>query len=147
MPIANRRKATNYVQNRGALLRLSIPFILLLSLSAGLLLIVQSQVVSALGYEGAIDPALIANLQQVVSQVTMTSLIGLSISACLCYILYIIVSHRIFGPMVPIRRHVESLKKGDFTSRVNLRSYDEFKDLAADLNALAEVLQEKSATH
>jgi signal transduction histidine kinase len=55
----------------------------------------------------------------------------------------LMLTHRIFGPMVQINRHVEKLIKGDYTSRIQLRNYDEFRELADGLNALADDLHKK----
>ena len=49
-------------------------------------------------------------------------------------------THRIFGPIVALERHLESLKRGDYTSRVRLRSGHPLCGLASDLNELGEVL-------
>ena len=53
-------------------------------------------------------------------------------------------SHRIFGPIVPMKRLIEDLTNGNYSSRVALRKTDEFQDVADSLNQLAENL-EKSA--
>jgi len=45
------------------------------------------------------------------------------------------------GPAVAFRRHLASLKGGDYRSRVKLRDNDPFRDLALDLNQLAELLE------
>ncbi len=52
-------------------------------------------------------------------------------------------SHRIYGPIVQIRKHVTNLIMGDFTSRVHLRDHDHFVELSEDLNQLAEKLQQE----
>lgn len=52
-------------------------------------------------------------------------------------------SRRVYGPMIPIAHHVRSLLQGDYASRVRTREQDEFRDLARDLNTLAERLQNK----
>jgi len=57
-----------------------------------------------------------------------------------CLVMWIMYSHRIFGPTVPIRRHIGALLSGDYQSRITLRKRDEFKDIAMDLNRLAEKL-------
>ena len=51
-------------------------------------------------------------------------------------------SHRIYGPMVQIRKHVTNLIRGDFTSRIHLRDHDHFVELSEDLNQLAEKMQQ-----
>jgi len=40
--------------------------------------------------------------------------------------------------MVPISRHLEELKKGNFQSRIKLRDKDELYDLSQQLNQLTE---------
>ena len=71
------------------------------------------------------------------------------ITVCLCFAvcglaLAVMLTHRIFGPVVPIRAHIQKLIAGDFESRVRLRAKDEFQDVAKDLNELAEHLSQKT---
>ena len=54
-------------------------------------------------------------------------------------------THRVLGPIVVLRKHLESLKRGDYASRVRLRSGHPLSGVAADLNDLSEILQ--GATH
>jgi signal transduction histidine kinase len=49
--------------------------------------------------------------------------------------------HRMIGPMVGVRRHVEALKNGDYGSRVRFRKGDAFDLIKGDLNELAELLE------
>lgn len=67
----------------------------------------------------------------------------------LCSALYLAltITHRYLGPMVPILKHVKGLLEGDFQNRIYLRKGDEFQELAADLNRLAEQLQKKSGSN
>jgi len=51
-------------------------------------------------------------------------------------------SHRIYGPMVPIGAHIKRLIAGDYSGRIHLRSGDEFKDIARDLNVLVDRLNQ-----
>lgn len=55
----------------------------------------------------------------------------------------LILSHRIYGPMVALRRHTWALMRGEYAHRTHLRKNDEFKDLANDLNQLSERLLTK----
>ncbi len=55
----------------------------------------------------------------------------------------VMLSHRIFGPQIPISALVSKLKDGDYSARAHLRKDDEFKELVAELNGLAETLQSK----
>jgi hypothetical protein len=50
--------------------------------------------------------------------------------------------HRVVGPMVAIERHLRALQRGDYASRVSLRSGDHVYGTLADLlNDLAERLE------
>jgi len=53
-----------------------------------------------------------------------------------------IYTHRIIGPTIALKRHIRALKDGLYSHRVHLRKHDELKDMAADLNELAEVLEQ-----
>ncbi len=53
-------------------------------------------------------------------------------------------SHRIVGPLIPIRNFLNKLIEGDYTAQVRLREKDELHDLASHLNTLAKRLHEKS---
>jgi signal transduction histidine kinase len=53
----------------------------------------------------------------------------------------LVLSHRFYGPMVALRKHVTALAQGDYAHRTHLRKKDEFKDLAAELNQLSEKLE------
>jgi len=50
-------------------------------------------------------------------------------------------SHRFYGPLVPIQRHIANLTNGNFKSRLVLREGDELQELRESLNKLAEALQ------
>lgn len=52
-------------------------------------------------------------------------------------------SHRIYGPMIPLNRHIEKLIEGDYKSRVRLRKGDELTELSEALNRLATALEER----
>jgi methyl-accepting chemotaxis protein len=65
----------------------------------------------------------------------------------LLYILVVVIlwlahGHRMIGPVLPLRRQIEALKNGDYGARVRLRKRDAFKEIAEDLNQLAQVLEE-----
>ncbi len=49
----------------------------------------------------------------------------------------LLISHRIFGAMVPIRRQIEAMFAGDYAARGQLRENDELREIMEDLNALA----------
>ena len=55
----------------------------------------------------------------------------------------IIYTHRMIGPTVTLNRHIRALKEGHYSNRIALRKNDELKDLAAELNELAEILEQQ----
>ncbi len=51
-------------------------------------------------------------------------------------------THTLLGPTVPLRRHVQSMKDGNYQARNKLRQSDAaHQGLADDLNKLASILQ------
>lgn len=55
----------------------------------------------------------------------------------------VVLTHRIVGPMIPIRRHIQALVRGTYDSRCHLRDKDELQEIAGDLNDLAMELEKK----
>lgn len=56
----------------------------------------------------------------------------------------LVISHRFYGPMVALRRHLGALMKGEYSHRTHLRKNDELKEIAHDLNQLSEYLESKA---
>jgi signal transduction histidine kinase len=89
--------------------------------------------------------------EQVLSQTQDFSVVGVAILGafvlamvgfCIAY------THTLLGPTIPLRRHVKSMKDGNYHARNKLRKSDAaHQGLADDLNELAAVLQnaQKSA--
>jgi len=59
--------------------------------------------------------------------------------------LTIIYTHRLAGPMVAFKKHIDELKAKNFSSRVSLRKNDQFQDLASKLNELAASMESDSS--
>lgn len=72
--------------------------------------------------------------------ITVSIEIGLAY-ALLIIVLSVVYAHRMIGPTVAFRRHIEAMKNGDYSSRVHLRKRDAFKDMRDDLNELAALLE------
>lgn len=70
-----------------------------------------------------------------------------AIFSTLTLIATFVISHRLYGPAYAMRKHIEALKRGEFTHRTHLRKQDEFKDLAKELNELSEVLEARESGH
>lgn len=58
----------------------------------------------------------------------------------------IFISHRIFGPIYRFEQTVKKYLLGDFSIRIRLRKRDEFKDLEALLNKLAEYVEDSRSS-
>ena len=71
------------------------------------------------------------------------SLLLLAVYAALVTVVSAIFTHRLIGPALPIRRHICALQQGEYGHRVRLRDHDGLQDVAAELNRLAEILEQK----
>jgi len=55
-------------------------------------------------------------------------------------------THHLLGPVVALRRHLESVKKGNYTSRIHLRAGHPLCGIAQDLNELSEMLNRSTVS-
>jgi signal transduction histidine kinase len=55
----------------------------------------------------------------------------------------LILSHRIYGPLVPIKRFIQQIREGDYAARVSIRDEDELHDLVVELNEMAVTLEKR----
>jgi methyl-accepting chemotaxis protein len=85
-----------------------------------------------------------AEISQLIrSAFTSTLTVALLLSAVLAgfsFLLGIQMSHRIYGPLVPLQRQILDIKNGNYSARVKLRKHDELIELQDSLNDLAESL-------
>ncbi|MCX6112389.1 MAG: HAMP domain-containing protein [Proteobacteria bacterium] len=63
---------------------------------------------------------------------------------CVLFFLGIILTHKIMGPVLVLKRKMQDVAEGRYSARVYLRKGDELKDLAVAFNSMAKTLQEKS---
>lgn len=89
------------------------------------------------------DPEVTQTLQNSMLSAVLMTIAFSTVLTIISFMAGILMSHRIFGPMVPIRRHLKALIEGDYSSRLTLRKKDEFQDVAEDLNELAKVLDNR----
>lgn len=99
-----------------------------------------SQICSGLGGQVNSDAIL-----SYLNYMRYASAIGVILTSGICFFFIVVMTHRFFGPLVPIIAHIERLKQGQFDSRVNLRPKDELHELSLSLNELAEELEKKYA--
>jgi signal transduction histidine kinase len=90
-----------------------------------------------------VEPAVAQTLQHSISTATYSVIFFSGFLLITVFALGLILSHRVFGPMVPIMRVLEALKNGDYSARANLRSKDEFNDVMEAVNDLAAQLESK----
>lgn len=141
--LKNRRKVSNVVVDGPALLRFSVPFFVLLIGALAVIQIMSWQMAKSIAQFEVSEPnANVAFLAKLTTEITSTGMYGIAFLGVMTYVLWIFYSHAIFGPMVPLVRHVGKLLEGDYSTRITLRRADEFKKLAADLNRLAEKLEQ-----
>lgn len=144
MLFRNRRKISGIVVDQAALLRFSIPF--LVSIVANLVIMkwINSQIFKEINFEmNSESEANVAALGRVLETATTTQMWGIAAVSLLSFLLWVIYSHRIFGPTVPILKQIENLRSGKYDSQIKLRDRDELKDIADALNKLTEALRDK----
>lgn len=78
----------------------------------------------------------------------MFQMITFTFVAFLVYILVstlfaLVLSHRIAGPVIVIRRYIEELKQGNYDYQRDLRSNDELREIMDGLKELATVLKDR----
>lgn len=86
-----------------------------------------------------VSEVLIDHVGSVELNVTAISLFLMAVSV----FIGVKLSHRIYGPIVQMRKHVGRLMAGEYQSRVHLRDHDHFGELADDLNDLAQTLESR----
>lgn len=69
--------------------------------------------------------------------------IGFVVVAALAAVHAIFSSHRVVGPVYRFGKALEELNKGNYAIRIRIRRRDEFKEVEALLNGLAETLELK----
>ena len=95
----------------------------------------------ALAASGQISPQTALALNDMVYSYVRAAAVLAGVLAVTGWFLGLKMSKRIYGPMIPIRAHVAHLIRGEYASRVRTRESDEFRDLVAELNQLAETLE------
>ena len=60
------------------------------------------------------------------------------------FLVSIVLSHRVAGPIIAIERQLLALCEGQYSKRIHLRKYDELNGIAESVNKLSEVLENKN---
>jgi signal transduction histidine kinase len=114
-------------------------------------IIAQSIVIGAMAYfinstisnvidTHQLDPAVGATITHAIT-LSMSLLMIIAVAFALVAVLIgVRLSHRIYGPLVPFTRHIDLLKEGHYSARLNLRRTDDLIELKDALNSLSEAL-------
>lgn len=84
-------------------------------------------------------------LQEVLKIIYLRLLLGFLLLAPLAALAALMVSHRIAGPLVRIRRYLRLMARGEFDlAPLELRPYDELKDIAHLINEIVAQVRAKT---
>lgn len=142
---ANQRKVQGFLINPQAQLRLFAPFLVLFALQCGFVIYAYLKVSSLVEDLIAVESMNVAQAMGLSGDLMIAGGIAMTASGILSFLFWIITSHRIFGPIVAIRRFIRGLEEGHFSQTLRLRKNDELKDVAEDLNSLAQTLNGKGS--
>jgi HAMP domain-containing protein len=84
-----------------------------------------------------------ASVVSMANEILKVTAIIFAMYGLLSLLMSLIMTHRIFGPIVPIKRFINDLKAGNYDASLTLRKHDEMKDVAEELKSLAAVLKQK----
>jgi HAMP domain-containing protein len=146
-----RRKARNILLKPGIQLRLSL-YVLLLSFTFLLLAVLVWNLYFEQTYITLVQSTTQSEyvqrlLERQTQEFKIMALLLLSAYVLLMIVVTLIFTHRLIGPTFAMRRHVKALQEGRYAHRISLRKYDAFTELAEQLNALAETLQQNNCRH
>ena len=142
---SQRRQLKGKLVNPRAQLRFSLFLVagalLILVLFSAVVIFALNRTIVSLELSEGLQPAISLALRKSFTLTLTLVFILAGLLSALAVLLGIHVSHRVFGPLVPLRRHIDELKRGNFASRVQLRKNDELVELQDSLNDLAESLE------
>lgn len=136
------RKLRNYFIDPRVQIRFFVPYFIQLILVAALIeaiLYYNSQILREAIPE--LGPQSSALISEMFVRLTVASAIALVVIAIVGFLILLVQSHRILGPMIPMTRFIRGLTQGQYKNDLVLRKNDEFKVVADELNALARSLR------
>lgn len=140
----DQRKVTNLLVRPRAQLRLAGGFAFLSGLAvSSMLLVIAVSFGRALGALSEVDVRTKTLLYElVVRNLLICAVISLAVALC-AFVYALRLSHRFYGPIVPILRLIEQLKNGDYSARGQLREDDELQEIMSSLNEMSEALSRR----
>ena len=69
-------------------------------------------------------------------KIALYLIVLVSFLSCFLFFMGIVLTHKIAGPIMVIKRRMADIERGDFGAQIKLRRGDEFKDLADSFNKM-----------
>ena len=113
------------------------------SIIIGSVVYFMSQSIKSITSTYHLDPEVGAVITNAITNSLVLVMLVATAVAMAAILIGIKLSHRIYGPMIPFRRHIDELKDGNFGSRIRLRKDDDLLEIRDALNDLAITLEEK----
>lgn len=105
-----------------------------------LFLLSLEDMVSTLAVVYRIEPEVIGAIQQSLRTATYTTVAVAVLFGVISISLGIVLTHRLIGPMIPIRRVIRQLNNGEYGAQGRLRTKDDYQEVMAELNQLSVTL-------
>lgn len=120
----------------------------LLTMGAVFLLFLLSleDMIATLAVVYRIEPEVIGAIQQSLTTATYTTIAVAVLFGIISVSLGIILTHRLVGPMVPIRRLIRQLIDGEYGVQGRLRTKDDYQEVMSELNELSKALANRHKT-
>lgn len=145
----NRRFTRNIIVNPARQMRFAMALVTGCCVSVILFLTVivfqVKQTVANMATVYRLDPEVHNSIQQVLTSAVYMSLFLTVAVTALAMIVGLKMSHRIYGPLVSIKRFIGELAEGKYSGRLSLRKNDDMSDIKDALNLLAEALEKRNA--
>lgn len=143
----SRRKVVNLIQRPKQQIKYIMYFLasgmILLLIVFSFILFTLSNLVNTMTQLCGMGEDVQAAIQQSIMSAWIVFAIVFTAFAAMSIATGLLISHRIFGAMVPIRRQLEAMLAGDYGRRGHLREHDELQEIMSDLNALSEKLESR----
>ncbi len=117
--------------------------LLILLIVFGIAFYTMAQMITSLGALSDIGPEMQMTLHKSLISAGVILAVMVIGFAVLAFVMGIVLTHRIAGPVVSLRRQITNIKNGNYAARVQLRDRDELQPLMTDLNDLAKHFEDK----
>jgi methyl-accepting chemotaxis protein len=138
------RRLKNYLINPRVQFRFFTPYLVQLVMVATLIegiLYYNSRILrEAIPQVGPESTLLISEMFM---KLAVASAVALVFIAVVGFAILLVQSHRLLGPIVPITRFIRGLANGELEQDLILRKNDDLKQVADELNNLAQVLRKR----